>query len=65
MPFYQGTDYQTLNKGLRHFESTSIPVGGENTRSVITGHSGVQNQVLFTDVLALKEGDVFFINILG
>ncbi|WP_288393838.1 class C sortase [uncultured Vagococcus sp.] len=65
MPFYQGTDYQTLNKGLGHFESTSIPVGGENTRSVITGHSGVQNQVLFTDVLALKEGDVFFINILG
>lgn len=65
MPFYQGTDYQTLNKGLGHFEPTSIPIGGENTRSVITGHSGVQNQVLFTDVLSLKEGDIFFINILG
>ncbi|MHC5267698.1 sortase family protein [Enterococcus sp. LJL98] len=65
MPFYQGTDYQTLNKGLGHFETTSIPIGGENTRSVITGHSGVQNQVLFTDVLTLKEGDIFFINILG
>lgn len=65
MPFYQGTDYQTLNKGLGHFETTSIPIGGKNTRSVITGHSGVQNQILFTDVLRLKEGDIFFINILG
>ena len=65
MPLYQGTDYQTLNKGLGHFESTSIPIGGKSTRSVITGHSGIQNQILFTDVLRLKEGDIFFINILG
>jgi sortase A len=65
MPFYHGTSYKTLDKGLGHFEPTSIPVGGENTRSVITGHSGVKNQVLFTDVRNLTEGDLFFINILG
>lgn len=65
MPFYHGTAYQTLNKGLGHFEESSIPIGGENTRSVITGHSGVKNQVLFTDIRSLKEGDIFYINILG
>lgn len=65
LPFYHGTSYKTLNKGLGHFENSSIPIGGENTRSVITGHSGVQNQVLFTDVRNLKEKDIFFINILG
>lgn len=65
MPFYHGTSYKTLDKGLGHFEPTSIPIGGENTRSVITGHSGVKNQVLFTDVRNLVEGDLFFINILG
>ena len=65
LPFYHGTSYKTLNKGLGHFESSSIPIGGENTRSVITGHSGVQNQVLFTDIRNLKEKDLFFINILG
>ena len=65
MPFYHGTSYQTLDKGLGHFEPTSIPIGGENTRSVITGHSGVKNQVLFTDIRNLVEGDLFFINILG
>lgn len=65
MPFYHGTSYQTLDKGLGHIESTSIPVGGKNTNAVITGHSGVKNQVLFTDVRNLEEGDVFYINILG
>lgn len=65
MPFYHGTSYKTLDKGLGHYEPTSIPIGGRNTRSVITGHSGVKNQVLFTDVRNLVEGDLFFINILG
>ena len=65
MPFYHGTSYKTLDKGLGHFEPTSIPIGGKNTRSVITGHGGVKNQVLFTDVRNLTEGDLFFINILG
>lgn len=65
LPFYHGTSYKTLDKGLGHFEQSSIPVGGKNTRSVITGHSGVKNQVLFTDVKNLTEGDLFFVNILG
>ncbi|MGM0337332.1 class C sortase [Enterococcus sp. AZ007] len=65
MPFFHGTSFKTLEKGLGHFEPTSIPVGGKNTHSVITGHSGVKNQVLFTDIRNLKEGDLFFINILG
>lgn len=65
MPFYHGTSYKTLDKGLGHLDTTSIPVGGKNTRSVITGHSGVKNQILFTDVKNLKEGDIFYINILG
>lgn len=64
MPFYHGTSYQTLDKGLGHIESTSIPIGGKNTHAVITGHSGVKNQVLFTDVRNLEEGDIFYINIL-
>ena len=65
MPFFHGTSFKTLEKGLGHFEPTSIPIGGKNTHSVITGHSGVKNQVLFTDIRNLKEGDLFFINILG
>lgn len=65
LPFYHGTSYTVLDKSIGHFESSSIPVGGENTRAVITGHSGMRNQVLFTDIKSLQEGDIFFINILG
>ncbi|MGM0113370.1 class C sortase [Enterococcus sp. DIV0187] len=65
MPFYQGTSFKTLDKGLGHLEESSIPIGGKDTRSVITGHSGVQNQVLFTDIKNLEEGDIFYVNILG
>jgi sortase A len=65
MPFYHGTSYQTLMRGLGHFEQSSIPIGGINTRGVITGHSGIHNQLLFTEIKRLQVGDVFFVNILG
>lgn len=65
MPFFHGTSFKTLDKGLGHLEESSIPIGGKDTRAIITGHSGVQNQVLFTDVKNLEEGDLFYINILG
>ena len=65
MPFYYGTSSRVLDMGLGHFELSSIPVGGVNTRSVITGHSGVTNQLLFSEIQQLREGDIFFINILG
>ena len=65
LPFYHGTSYGTLDKGVGHFESSSVPIGGKNTRAVLSGHSGLENQVLFTDIKNLKEGDIFFINILG
>ena len=54
-----------LDKGMGHFESSSMPIGGKNTRAVLSGHSGLENQVLFTDIKNLKEGDIFFVNILG
>lgn len=65
MPFYHGTSFKTLDKGLGHLEESTIPIGGKDTRAIITGHSGVQNQVLFSDVKNLEEGDIFYINILG
>ena len=65
MPFYHGTSYQVLARGLGHMELTSIPIGGANTRGVITGHSGLTNQLLFTEIKRLQKGDIFFVNILG
>ena len=64
MPFYHGSTYDTLNKGLGHLNFTSVPVGGLNTHAVITGHTGMGNQVLFSDLNKLEKGDYFYINIL-
>jgi sortase A len=65
MPIYHGTNELTLSEGLGHYEPSSIPVGGKNTRAVISGHSGLQNQVLFSNIRNLQVGDIFYINILG
>lgn len=63
MPFYHGTDEHVLLDGLGHIGTTSLPVGGKNTHAVITGHSGIQNQKLFSDINKLQKGDAFYITI--
>jgi len=42
-----------------------MPVGGAGTHCVLTGHTGMNNAKLFTDLIELKEGDVFFLHVLG
>ena len=45
-------------------EGTSLPVGGENTRTVLAGHRGLPNSKLFTRLDELETGDFFFIKVL-
>lgn len=61
IPIYAGTTKTILQKGVGHLENTSLPVGGENTHSVITAHRGLPSKRLFTDLPDVKIGDVFFI----
>ena len=65
LPIYHGTEERVLQSGVGHFEGTSLPVGGESTHSVLTGHRGLPSKILFTDLDKLVEGDVFYIKILG
>ena len=64
LPIYHGTAASVLEKGVGHLEGSSFPVGGASTHSVLTGHTGLNKAKLFTDLTAVKEGDLFFINIL-
>lgn len=41
LPVRHGADSYALDNGLGHLHGTSLPVGGKNTHSVITGHTGV------------------------
>ena len=45
-------------------EGTSIPIGGESTHAVLTGHRGIPNSALFTDLDLLQVGDIFYLRVL-
>ena len=64
LPIYHGTDSETLEKGIGHLLGSSLPVGGDTTHTVLTGHSGMASQTMFTDLHQLNEGDLFFIHVL-
>ncbi|MFM1524891.1 MULTISPECIES: class C sortase [Helcococcus] len=65
LPIYAGTSESILQKGAGHLEGTSLPVGGENTHSVITAHCGLPTAKLFTDLDKMKKGDKFYIHVLN
>lgn len=65
IPIYHGTSEAVLEKGAGHLQGTSLPIGGESTHSVLTGHTGLSNAKLFTDLVELKEGDIFFLKVMG
>lgn len=64
LPIYHGTDSDTLDVGIGHLLGSSLPVGGESTHSVLTAHSGMANQKMFSDLDKLKLGDVFYLQVL-
>lgn len=64
LPIYHGSDAETLERGTGHLLGSSLPVGGESTHAVITGHSGMASQKMFTDLEQLEAGDVFYLRVL-
>jgi len=62
LPIYQGTSEEVLSRGIGHLDYSSLPVGGENTHTILTGHRGLPSAKLFTDLDKLSEGDRFYIH---
>ena len=65
LPIYHGTDTETLERGVGHLLGSSLPVGGSSTHAVLSGHSGMAGQKMFTDLLQMKTGDIFYLHVLG
>lgn len=65
LPFYHGTSEEALDSGAGHLYGTSLPVGGKSTHSVITGHRGLVEALMFTRLDEVKEGDFFYIEVMG
>ena len=64
LPIYHGTENDSLERGIGHLLGSSLPVGGENTHTILSGHSGMASQKMFTDLEQLTTGDVFYLHVL-
>ena len=64
LPIYHGTENDSLERGIGHLLGSSLPVGGENTHTILSGHSGMATQKMFTDLEQLALGDVFYLRVL-
>ncbi|MDO5423398.1 MAG: class C sortase [Eubacteriales bacterium] len=64
LPIYHGVDEAVLQIAVGHIEGTSLPVGGESTHCVLSGHRGLPSAKLFTDLDKLENGDNFILRIL-
>ncbi|RBP97462.1 class C sortase [Bifidobacterium aemilianum] len=65
LSIYHGTSEAALASGAGHLYGTSLPVGGPSTHSVITGHRGLVNALMFTRLDEMKVGDPFYITSMG
>ena len=65
LPVYHGTSDSVLLAGLGHLQGTSLPVGGAGTRSVITGHRGLAEATMFTDLDRVRTGDTLTLEVFG
>lgn len=65
LPIYHGTGADSLERGVGHLLGSSLPVGGDSTHTILTGHSGMATQKMFSDLPQLEVGDAFYLKVLG
>ena len=64
LPIYHGTEESVLQVAVGHLDWTSLPVGGESTHCVLSGHRGLPSAKLFTNLDKLREGVTFLLRVL-
>ena len=64
LPIYEGTGADVLTHGVGHLPQTSYPLGGESTHSALSGHRGMAEAELFTNLDKLEIGDKFYLHVL-
>ncbi len=64
LPIYHTVEESVLHVGVGHIEWSSLPVGGESTHAVLSGHRGLPSAKLFSDLDQMQLGDTFSIQIL-
>ena len=64
LPIYEGTGSDVLAHGIGHLSETSYPLGGESTHCALSGHRGMAEPELFTNLDKLELGDRFYLHVL-
>ena len=65
LPICHGVGEDSLERGAGHMPTTSLPIGGRGTHTVISAHSGMATARMFTDLERLEEGDFFYLHVLN
>ena len=65
LPIYHGTEEAVLQVAIGHLAGSSLPVGGEGSHCIVSGHRGLPSARLFTDLDKVREGDIFTMTVLG
>lgn len=65
LPVFHGESEEVLQKGAAHLQNTSFPVGGINTHTVISAHSGYPTQKFFDDIDELKKDSLIYVHTLN
>lgn len=61
LPLYIGASEKNMALGAAILSETSMPIGGESTNCVISGHRGYQGAPYFKDIELLKKGSKVYI----
>lgn len=61
MPILLGATSENMTLGATHMSDTSLPIGGQNTNCVISGHRGWKGAVFFKHLPKMKPGDKVYI----
>lgn len=64
LPIYHGTEESVLQVAVGHLEWSNLPVGGEGTHCVLSGHRGLPSAKLFTNLDKLAVSDTFLLRVL-
>ena len=65
LPIYHTTDDSVLSHGVGHLQGTSLPIGGDSSHCVLSGHTGLPRMKIFDNLDQLEVGDYFVISVLG
>lgn len=64
LPIYHGSGEEALSRGVGHLLGSSLPIGGYASHCVLTGHSGLARDKMFSDLELLEPGDTFYLHVL-